>query len=79
MNNNKVKKVWNVSPQRMLEYCIATDKENKIPDPSFYYVGKPLSYVRQVYEEYVGLESLTDEEQIQNGYYTLELTNTINE
>ena len=79
MNNNKVKKVWNVNPQRMLDYCISTDKANKIPDPSFSYVGKTLSYVREVYEQYVGLEDLTDEEQIDNGYYRLELTNTTNE
>ena len=79
MNNNKVKKVWNVSEQRMLEYCISTDKENKIPDPSFFYVGKTLSYVREVYEQYVGLKSLTDEEQIENGYYKLEILTEYNQ
>jgi hypothetical protein len=72
----KVNKVWTKSPQEMLDYIIQIDKEmereNNHYSPAFY-IGKPISYIREVYEEYVGLESLTENEQIQNGYYKLEI------
>ena len=73
----KVNKVWTKTPQEMLDYIIQTDKdmrENPSDEykPSFY-VGKDIAYIREVYEEYVGLESLTEDEQIENGYYRLEI------
>ena len=72
----KVNKVWTKSPQEMLDYIIKIDeemeRENNHYSPAFY-IGKPLSYIREVYEEYVGLESLNENEQIQNGYYKLEI------
>ena len=73
----KVFKIWNVQPQVMLDYIIKTDKEcfdnpSEQYKPTFY-VGKPLSYIREVYEQYLGLESLTEDEQIENGYYRLEI------
>ena len=48
------------------------ERENNYYAPVFY-IDKPLSYIREVYEEYVGLESLTENEQIENGYYRLEI------
>ena len=76
MRTGKVNKVWTKSPQEMLDYIIQIDKEmereNNHYSPAFY-IGKPISYIREVYEEYVGLESLTENEQIQNGYYKLEI------
>ena len=73
----KVFKIWNVPPQEMLDYIIKTDKKcfdnpSEQYKPTFY-VGKPLSYIREVYEQYLGLESLTEDEQIENGYYRLEI------
>ena len=72
----KVKKVWTKTPQEMLDYILQVDKEmereNNYYAPVFY-IDKPLSYIREVYEEYVGLESLTENEQIENGYYRLEI------
>tara|TARA_B100002019_G_C21016370_1_gene472532 strand:- start:285 stop:536 length:252 start_codon:yes stop_codon:yes gene_type:complete len=72
----KVNKVWTKTPQEMLDYILQVDKEmereNNHYSPAFY-IGKPLSYIREVYEEYVGLESLTENEQIENGYYRLEI------
>jgi hypothetical protein len=73
----KVQKVWTKSPQEMLDYIIQVDKEmRENPSdqykPSFY-IGKELSYIREVYEDYVGLETLTEDEQIENGYYKLEI------
>ena len=72
----KVRKVWTKSPQEMLDYILQVDKEmereNNYYAPIFY-IDKPLSYIREVYEEYVGLESLTENEQIENGYYRLEI------
>lgn len=73
----KVQKVWTKSPQEMLDYIIQVDKEmRENPSdqykPSFY-IGKELSYIREVYEDYVGLETLTEDEQIENGYYRLEI------
>ena len=73
----KVQKVWTKTPQEMLDYIIQTDKEC-FDDPSdqykpSFYVGKDLSYIREVYEDYVGLDTLTEDEQIEHGYYKLEI------
>ena len=73
----KVKKVWNIAPQKMLDCILEADKSNglhkeKDYSPTFY-VGKSLEYIREVYEDYNGLESLTEEEQIEYGYYRLEI------
>ena len=77
MKTNQVNKVWTKSPQEMLDYIIQTDKdmrENPSDQckPSFY-IGKDIAYIREVYEQYLGLESLTEDEQIENGYYKLEI------
>ena len=74
----KVNKVWTKTPQEMLDYVIQTDKEC-FDNPSdqykpTFYIGKPLDYIREVYEDYVGLETLTEDEQIENGYYRLEIS-----
>ena len=74
--NLKVQMVWNVEPQKMLDYILEADKSNglhkeKDYSPTFY-IGKPLKYVREVYEDYNGLDSLTDNELIENEYYRLE-------
>ena len=73
----KVRKVWTKSPQEMLDYIIQTDKEmRENPSDEYkptFYIGKPLDYIREVYEQYVGLESLTENEQIENGYYRLDI------
>ena len=73
----KVQKVWNVEPQKMLDYILEADKSNGLNKSEDYsltlYVGKPLSYIREVYEDYNGLDSLTDDELIENGYYRLEI------
>ena len=73
----KVNKVWTKTPQEMLDYIIQTDKQcfdnpSEQYKPSFY-IGKELAYIREVYEDYVGLETLTEDEQIENGYYRLEI------
>lgn len=73
----KVEKVWTKTPQEMLDYIIQTDKQcfdnpSEQYKPSFY-IGKELAYIREVYEDYVGLETLTEDEQIENGYYRLEM------
>lgn len=73
----KVEKVWTKTPQEMLDYIIQNDKEcfdnpSEQYKPSFY-IGKNLAYIREVYEDYVGLETLTEDEQIENGYYRLEM------
>ena len=76
MRTGKVNKVWTKSPQEMLDYIIAVDKEMEVENNHYspaFYIGKDISYIREVYEEYVGLESLTENEQIQNGYYKLEI------
>ena len=75
--NLHVQMKWNVEPQKMLDEIIAIDKES-FDDPSeqykpTFYVGKSLKYIREVYEQYLGLESLTDVELIENGYYRLEI------
>ena len=73
--NLKVQMVWNVEPQKMLDYILEADKSNGRDSdeysPSFY-VGKSLKYIREVYEDYNGLDSLTDNELIENEYYRLE-------
>ena len=73
----KVKKVWNIEPQKMLDSIIKIDKQC-FDDPSeqyqpTFYIGKDLDYIREVYEDYNGLDSLTEVEQIENGYYRLEI------
>ena len=73
-----VRKVWNVEPQQMLDYILEADKSNGMHrdedySPTFY-IGKDLDYIREVYEMYNGLESLTEEEQIENEYYRLEIS-----
>jgi hypothetical protein len=73
----KVNKVWTKSPQEMLDYILETDRSNGMNkeedySPAFY-IGKDVNYIREVYEDYNGLESLTESEQIQNGYYRLEI------
>jgi hypothetical protein len=74
--NLHVQMKWNVESQKMLDYIIEADKSNGRDSdeysPSFY-VGKSLKYIREVYEDYNGLESLTDAELIENGYYRLEI------
>ena len=72
MRTNQVNKVWTKSPQEMLDYIIQIDKEMGNLRLSSY-IGKDIAYVREVYEQYVGLESLTENEQIENGYYRLEI------
>ena len=73
----KVNKVWTRTPQEMLDEILKINKENGLHkdedySPAFY-IGKDIAYIREVYEEYVGLESLNENEQIQNGYYKLEI------
>ena len=73
----KVQKVWNIEPQKMLDYILEIDKANGLHEEEDYtptfYIGKDLNYIREVYEEYNGIESLTEEEQIEYGYYRLEI------
>jgi hypothetical protein len=73
----KVKKVWNIEPQKMLDYILEADKSNGLHkegdySPTFY-IGKDLDYIREVYEDYNGLDSLTEAELIENEYYRLEI------
>ncbi len=73
----KAQKTWNIEPQKMLDYILEVDRSNGLHKEEDYsltfYVGKPLSYIREVYEDYNGLDSLTDDELIENGYYRLEI------
>ena len=75
--NLSVHMKWNIEPQKMLDYILEADKSNGLNKSEDYsltlYVGKPLSYIREVYEDYNGLDSLTDDELIENGYYRLEI------
>lgn len=77
-NEMKVKKVWNISPQKMLNEILEIDISNGLREAEDYspafYIGKDLNYIREVYDEYLGLESLTETEQIENGYYRLEIS-----
>ena len=73
----KVQKVWNIEPQKMLDYILEADKSNGLHkegdySPTFY-IGKDLDYIREVYEDYNGLDSLTEAELIENEYYRLEI------
>jgi hypothetical protein len=73
----KVRKIWNIEPQKMLDYILEADRSNGLHkeedySPTFY-VGKSLDYIREVYEDYNGLDSLTESEQIENEYYRLEI------
>ena len=73
----KVKKVWNIEPQKMLDYILEADRSNGLHKEEDYtpafYVGKDLDFIREVYEDYNGLDSLTEAEQIENEYYRLEI------
>lgn len=72
----KVNKVWTKTPQEMLDYILSVDEGNEEEENHYspaFYIGKDISYIRKVYEEYVGLEGLNENEQIQNGYYKLEI------
>ena len=73
-----VRKVWNIEPQEMLDYMLEADRSNGLHkeedySPTFY-IGKDLDYIREVYEDYNGLDSLTEAEQIENEYYRLEIS-----
>ena len=75
--NMKVHKVWNIEPQKMLDQILEVDRSNglhkeKDYSPTFY-IGQDLAYIREVYEDYNGLDSLTEDEQIENEYYRLEM------
>ena len=73
--NLHVQMKWNVEPQKMLDTIIKMDKEQGYSAPDYgasFYVGKSLKYIREVYEDYNGLDSLTDDELIENEYYRLE-------
>ena len=73
----KVQKVWNIEPQKMLDYILEADRSNGLRKEEDYtpafYVGKDLDYIREVYENYNGLDSLTEAELIENEYYRLEI------
>ena len=73
----RVRKVWNIEPQVMLDYILEADRSNGLHKEEDYtptfYIGKDLDYIREVYEDYNGLDSLTESEQIENGYYKLEM------
>jgi len=73
----RVQKVWNIEPQKMLDYILEADRSNGLNKSEDYsptlYIGKDLDDIREIYEDYNGLESLTEEEQIEYGYYRLEI------
>tara|TARA_R100000329_G_C7615135_1_gene218352 strand:- start:100 stop:327 length:228 start_codon:yes stop_codon:yes gene_type:complete len=73
----KVRKIWNIEPQVMLDEILKIDKANGLHDSGDYspafYIGKGLDYIREVYGQYLGLESLSETELIENGYYKLEI------
>ena len=74
--NLKVKMTWNIEPQKMLDTIIKIDRENGFSAPddgASFYVGKSLEYIREVYEQYLGLDSLSDNDLIENEYYRLEI------
>ena len=74
--NSKVKMTWNVEPQKMLDTIIKMDREQGLSAPddgASFYVGKSLGYIRDVYEQYLGLDSLSDNDLIENEYYKLEI------
>ena len=75
--NRKVKFVWNIDSQEMLDYCIETDKENIKHDSDIkgasHYIGMSLGELREIFEDYNGLQEMTTEELINNGYYRLEM------
>ena len=73
-----VRKVWNIEPQEMLDYILEADRSNGLHkeedySPTFY-IGKDLDYIREVYEDYNGLDSLTEAEQIEKEHYRLEIS-----
>jgi len=68
--------VWNVKDQDMLDTIIRMDREQGYSAPDYgasFYIGKSVEYIREVYEQYLGLESLSNNELIENGYYRLEI------
>ena len=56
----KVQKVWNIAPQKMLDYILEADKSNGLHKEEDYsptsYIGKDLDYIREIYEDYNGLD-----------------------
>ena len=68
-------KVWTRSPQEMLDYIIDIDKMNGLSQT--HYIGKSLDYIRTIYESYIGIDAMSEQEQIDNGYYKL-IINQIN-
>ena len=63
-----MRKLWNIEPQKMLDYILEADRSNGLHkeedySPTFY-IGNDLDYIREIYEDYNGLESLTEEEQV---------------
>jgi hypothetical protein len=68
--------VWNIKDQDMLDTIIKMDREQGYSAPDYgasFYIGKSVEYIREVYEQYLGLESLSNNELIENGYYRLEI------
>jgi hypothetical protein len=69
--------VWNIKDKDMLNVILETDaKEDRQGTEDYspmHYVGKSREYIREIYSEYLGLESLTNEQLIQEGYYRLEI------
>jgi hypothetical protein len=68
--------VWNIKDQDMLDTIIRMDREQGYSAPDYgasFYIGKSVEYIREVYEQYLGLESLSNNELIENGYYRLEI------
>jgi len=66
-----VKKVWNIEPQKMLDEILRLDAQNDLC-PTLH-IGEDLETIREIYECINGLDSLTEAEQIENGYYRLEI------
>ena len=69
--------VWNIKDQDMLDTIIRMDREQGYSAPDYgasFYIGKSAEYIREVYEQYLGLESLSNNELIENGYYRLEIS-----
>lgn len=75
--NRKVKFVWNVDSQKMLEYCLEVDRQNRRQDPSIegasFYIGMNLGKLREIYEDYNGLKELSTDALLSHGYYKLEV------
>lgn len=68
----KVRKIWNISPQKMLDDILRLDKQNDLC-PTLH-IGEDLETIREIYECINGLDSLSEAEKIENGYYRLEIS-----